>query len=299
MRDKLIGVTGVSGVVGGAVFRLLDRHDYPVRGFVRSANKAPFATGSRGEVGILSYGAAGARLALQDVDVLFMVAADESEARLALHGSVIAAAKEAGVEHVVYASYMGASADPEQTLGYDHLKSEELLRSSGMGWTILRSSFYADVFEDYARPDCAFRGPAGDGRVSLVSRADVARCAAAVLINYRKHHGKVYQLTGPEALSLDDVAAALTKARGKTYRYCSESVEEARQWRRARALTQWQVDAWISIYLTIAEGKVSAVTGDVETLTGAAPLSYARVLRHSPLADPGADVLIPGMAALD
>ena len=299
MSDPVIGVAGVSGVVGGAVFRLLDRHGYPVRGLVRNASKAPYATGPRGEVGLMSYGSEDAALALADVDVLFMVAADESEARVALHGSVINAARQAGVRHIVYASYLGATDDEGQLLGHDHLRTEELLKASGLDWTILRSSFYADSFEDFARPENVFRGPAGDGRVSLIARADVARAAAAVLINRQEHVGKTYRLTGPEALTLDQVADRLTRVRGEKFRYQRETLEETRRWRSQRALSTWQVDAWISMYLSIASGNVSAVTRDVEKLTGSSPLAYERVLRNNLMVDVISDPLIPGMSALD
>lgn len=302
MPDPMIAVTGVSGAIGGAVFHLLDRHGYRVVGLVRNPVRAPHATGPRSHIGLLQYGASNAHLALRGVDVLFMVAADESENRLKEHRALLASARRAGVRHVVYASFLGASDDPGNVLGADHIQTERLLCESGLAWTILRSSFYADPFANFARPDQTFRGPADGGRVSLVARVDVVRSAAAVLIDPQRHEGKLYELTGPEALDLDEIASHLSRALGVRYTYAPETLEEARRWRSERA-NRWQVEAWVSMYLSIALGRVERVTGDVEFLTGKPPLSFDRVLRH-PAISPGevliaGEELIPGMAERD
>lgn len=262
----LIAVTGSTGAVGGAVARLLA--DQAPRLVVRNAARAPAIPGS--EVAVASYDdGAAARAALDGVDVLFMVSAAESANRREEHRTFISAAAEAGVRHLVYTSFAGAAPEATFTLGRDHWDAESAIRSSGMAFTLLRDNFYLDVLPLFADGTGAIRGPAGSGRVAAVARADVAEVAAAVLRSPDQHAGAVHQLTGPEALTLDEVAARAGAALGKDLRYAAETVDEAYASRRAAYdVEQWQLDAWVSTYTAIADGSVAEVTDDVSTLLG-------------------------------
>ena len=91
------------------------------------------------------------------------------------------------------------------------------------------------------------RGPAGDGRVAAVARADVADVAVAVLRAPADHADATYVLTGPEALTLTEVAAGPARCSAATLRFEDETVEEAYASRRAAyGAEQWQLDAWVS-----------------------------------------------------
>ena len=85
------------------------------------------------------------------------------------------------MQHVVYTSFLGAAPDATFTLARDHWHTEEHLRRSGMRWTSLRDSIYADFLPMLARDDSVIRGPAGDGRVSVVAQDDIAEAATVVL----------------------------------------------------------------------------------------------------------------------
>ncbi len=91
-------------------------------------------------------------------------------------------------------------------LGRDHAATEQAIRDSGLDWTFLRDNFYAEVLPTFADADGVIRGPAGPGRVAPVSQRDVAAVAAAVLGDPREPRRATYDLTGPEALTLDEVA---------------------------------------------------------------------------------------------
>ena len=145
--------------------------------------------------------------ALGGADVLFMVSAAEARDRRAEHRTFLRAAAEAGVGHVVYTSFAGAAADATFTLGRDHHDTEAAILASGLAYTILRDNFYADLLPLFADEAGVIRGPAGDGRVAAVARADVADVAAAVLREPAAHAGATYELSGPEALTLTEVAA--------------------------------------------------------------------------------------------
>jgi NAD(P)H dehydrogenase (quinone) len=94
-----------------------------------------------------------------------------------------------------------------------------------------------------------------------------------VLTDPEAHAGAVYELTGPEAVTLDEVAARLTAVLGRPFSFVDETLDEAYASRQRWQPEPWQADAWVSTYTSIAAGEVSAVTSAVRDLTGHAPLS--------------------------
>lgn len=272
-----LAVTGATGRLGGRVARLLAERGLGQRLLVRDPSRAPRLTGA--EVVRCPYeDSEDTRAALAGVDVLLMVSAAESADRLDQHRGLVDAAAAAGVRHVVYPSFMGAAADAGFTLARDHGATEDHLRASGMRTTMLCDCFYADVFPLFAT-DGVIAGPAGDGRVAAVAIADVARVAADVLAAPESHEGRVYELTGPEALTLDEMADAITRATGRPTRYREETLEEAYASRSGYGAPPWQVDAWVSTYTAIRDGELERVTDDVAQVTGRPPLTVEQALR--------------------
>ncbi|MCJ1701319.1 SDR family oxidoreductase [Rathayibacter festucae] len=271
-----IAVTGATGAVGGRVARLLADAGLPLRLLARDPSRAPELPGATAVHS--SFTDPGD--ALDGVRLLLMVSAAENEDRLAEHLSMVAAAAAAGVEHVVYTSFVGASPTATFTLARDHAATEEAIRASGMNWTFLRDNLYLDFVPAMLGDDGAIRGPAGSGRAAIVAREDVARAAAAILRAPEEHRGATYELTGPEALTFDEIAAVLTAA-GRPAVFVDETLQEARASRRRWNAPDWQLDAWISTYTAVAAGEMQHVSGDVERLTGRAPLSLAQFLAAS------------------
>jgi uncharacterized protein YbjT (DUF2867 family) len=183
--------------------------------------------------------------AFDGVDTLLLVSAHESVDRLQQHEAAIESAVEAGVRRVVYLSFLGAAPHATFTLAREHFSTEELLKRSGLEYTILRDSLYLDVLPDYVGPDGVIRGPARAGRLAPVARDDVADVAVAVLTN-KSHHGKTYELTGPEAFTLHEAARAISLATGRHVVYRPETLAEAYASRAAYAAPEWQVEAWVS-----------------------------------------------------
>ena len=279
-REHLIGVTGATGHVGGLVARHLDEAGRAQRLLVRDPSRAP-RLASVTSVERVDYGDGTlCEAALRGVDVLLMVSGAESRTRVAEHAAFVDAASRAGVRHVVYTSFAAAAPDATFTLGRDHHATEELLRASGMTWTFLRDAFYLDVLEDFVGPDGVLRGPADDGRCAFVARADVARVAATVLLDPDAHAGRTYELTGPQGLTLTEVAATLGAVRGRDVTFHDETVEEAYASRASYGAEPWQVDAWVSTYTAIASGVMAEPTDAVRQVTGRAPLTLEDVLRE-------------------
>lgn len=272
-----IAVTGATGAVGGAVAHLLVEAGLAPRLVVRSPERAPSLPGVEVVQATYRDGAA-AEAALSGVDVLFMVSAAESSDRVDEHRSFIDAAARAGVQHVVYTSFLGASPDAVFTLARDHWFTEEHLRASGMQHTILRDSFYLDFIPTLAGEDGVIRGPAGQGRLAAVAREDVARSAAVVLQDPAAHAGQTYELTGREALTIPEAIEVIHEVTGRGLRYVDETIPEAYESRRVFDAPDWEVHAWVSTYTAIAQGQLATVTGTVERLTGRPPLTLRELL---------------------
>lgn len=268
----VVALTGATGVVGGIAAHLLADAEIPIRLLVRDSARAPHLAGT--DVRTAAYGDSACVDALTGVDTVFMVSAHESAERMDQHRSFIDAAVEAGVRQVVYLSFVGASADSGFTLARDHGATEAYLRASGLDWTILRDNFYAEILLEFADDQGVIRGPAGNGRVAAVSQRDVGAVVAHILTEPRDHLGQTYDLTGPEALTLSDVAAIATQITGRHFSFVDETLEEAHASRAHYGAPDWQVEAWISTYTAIRDGELQHVDDDISRLLGRPATSF-------------------------
>ncbi|MCW2786081.1 MAG: NAD(P)-dependent oxidoreductase [Marmoricola sp.] len=275
-----LAVTGSTGHLGSIVAAALA--DLEPRLVVRDPSRAPSIPGTT--VAQASYGDLEAsRDALTGVDLLFMVSAAESRTRREEHRTFIRAAAEAGVSHLVYTSFSGASADATFTLGRDHHDAEVAIVESGLDHTILRDNFYLDLLPLFADEHGVIRGPADEGRVAGVARADVAAVAVEVLRSPADHLNATYELTGPEALTMAEIAARAGTVLGRDLRFENETEDEAYASRRAAYdAEQWQLDAWVSTYTAIRDGECARLTDDVRRVTGVRPRSLERALLDAP-----------------
>jgi NAD(P)H dehydrogenase (quinone) len=275
--DAALAITGATGRLGGRVARQLAARGVSQRLVVRDPARAPALDGT--EVVQASYDDADAvRRALEGVETVFMVSGAEQPDRVAQHKTFIDAAASAGVTRLVYTSFFGAAPDATFTLARDHWATEEHLRASGLAFTFLRDNLYMDFVPMMAGDDGVIRGPASNGRAAVVAQDDIADVAVAVLLAPEAHEGATYDLTGPEALSMTDMAAALTEATGRQVTFQDESIDEAYASRASYGAPKWQVDAWVSTYLAIASGEFLPVTDAVATVTGHPATSLTELL---------------------
>jgi len=273
----LIGVTGASGHIGGLVAAALSEVGLRQRLIVRKANRAPALAGS--EVAVASYGDRESSMkALSGIRTLLMVSGAEAIDRLGQHTAFIDAAAEAGVEHIVYTSFVGAAREATFTLARDHFLTEERIKGTGMAFTILRDNFYLDFIPELVGEDGVIRGPAAHGRMAAVARADVARVAATVLQHPEEHGSTTYDLTGPEAFSMHDAAKVLSHSTGHHVKFHDESIDEAYESRQKWQPEQWQADAWVSTYTAVAAGEMAEVSTAVRDITGQEPLSLDELI---------------------
>ena len=275
-----IAVTGATGQLGGRVVRRLADRGAAQLLLVRDPARAPQLPGaSLARAGFTDHDAV--RDALRGVPTVLMVSASESPDRVRQHRTFVDAARAAGVGHLVYISFVGAAPDATFTHARDHWHTEQHIRASGMGFTFLRDNLYADFLTFMVGEDGVIRGPAGDGRAAVVAQDDIADAVVAVLREPAPHAGRTYDLTGPEALSLQEVAAVLSRTTGRTVSSHPETVAEAYRSRAVYQAADWLVEAWVSTYTAIAAGELAPVSDAVPTLTGRPATALADLLAPS------------------
>jgi uncharacterized protein YbjT (DUF2867 family) len=287
--SRVIGVTGATGALGRRVVqRLAGADDVRLRLVVRDAARAPEIAGAEVVAHPGGYAdPAGLTAALAGVHTLYLVSAAEAEDRLRQHLDAVHAAAAAGVQRIVYTSFLGADRpDPVFTLVRHHAATEEAIRRTGLRATFLRHSMYADFVPFFATVEgdgAVIAAPAGDGRTSFVSRDDLADVGAAALLDDSASlDGQALEVTGPEALSMAEAAAVLTEVTGRPVEYRDQTVEEAWATRRPSGHPDWEIEGWVTSYLAIAAGELAAVTDVVPRLTGHPARTVAEHLRAHP-----------------
>ncbi len=276
-------ITGASGNVSARVAALLAAGSTAprLRLMTRAPHRAPVLPNS--EVFEGDYAdPASLQAAFVGIGVAFVVSGYAAPGeRALLHKNVIDAAVLAGVQHLVYLSFQGAAPDSKFPMARDHYETERYLQASGMPYTALRDNLYMDLVPEMFNSEGVVRGPAGNGSAAFVAREDVARVVAAILLNPGKHSG-AYDVTGPDALTLSEVASRLSALAGRELRYIDEPVEDGRVWRRALGAPEWEVDTWLGSYEAIAAGELRDVSDTVERFTGRPAIDMESYFRAHP-----------------
>jgi NAD(P)H dehydrogenase (quinone) len=308
----MLAITGAAGQVGGRVARRLAALGVKQRLIVREPAKISRLPGAD-IAGASSYGhAVEMGRALKGVKTLFLVSARDkmgvAHNAAAATGSTVAynreqqqisavdAAAAVGVRHIVYLSFLNAAPDATFVLARDHFNTEAHIRSLGIDFTFLRMSLFADHVPVNISADGVFRAPAGEGRAAWVTKDDLADVAVAVLTG-RGHAGKTYDVTGPEALTMDQTALCLATATRRPISYQRMTPPQARATRASSGLdrfeaqrraatgsgvTDYEVEVWVSHFSQIATGELDTVSDTVPRLTGRPAQSLADFLEAHP-----------------
>ena len=244
----MILVTGGTGRTGSEVVRALLRRDAPIRVLARNPAKARELFGSDVEV------AAGGDFAgaLDGVQSVFLSGPDDPR-RVAWETAAIDAA--GGRRIVRLSSLTSAPGSPVPFWDW-HGQVDGHLRSSSAAWTILACAFYTSNIPAFAQDGSVF-APAGDARVAMIAPADVGACAATVLVDGGHEH-ETLSLTGPEAITFADAAAAFG------LEFVDVPEESA-------------PPPIAALFAQLRAGTASTVTGTVEELLGRRPHSIAEV----------------------
>jgi NAD(P)H dehydrogenase (quinone) len=278
-----LGVTGASGHLGRAVItNLLARGAKHVVAITRDPSKLSDLA-SRVEVRAADFrDPASLTGAFAGIDRLLIVSTDDFDDRAGQHIRAIDAAEKSGVGHVVYTSVTSLYPDPTSFVSDSHFWTEARLIRSGMTWSILRNNLYADYLLPAAQQAIAtgqLFHASQSGRRAYVTRDDCAAAAAGALLSADGR--RIFDISGPEALSSDDLAALFASLAGRpvTAQHLPADALIAGMRQAgvpdvmANVLTRFDTDA--------AQGYLGIVTNAVEQLTGRPPESVAAFLARN------------------
>lgn len=263
---------------GTALVRKLSAKGVPLRALVRSAAKAAEIAALRNvEIAIADMAKPETLpAALAGVDRA-MLNSSADPAMVEVQSNFIAAAAKAGVRHVVKLSGIMPELDSPFRFARMHGEIEKRLEASGMAFTHLRAGeFMPSYFRQV--PMILAKGalflPMENQRIASIDIGDLAEIAALVLTN-PGHEGKIYPLTGPEALTMTEVAERLSAATGKTIKYINVPPEDVRKAQLAAGVPPYIADALAELFAERRKGKESQVWPIAQTLLGRRPTSFA------------------------
>jgi uncharacterized protein YbjT (DUF2867 family) len=279
----MILVTGATGLNGGVLVRLLSARGVPVRALVRNPTRATALSLLPNVEVVEGDMARPDTLAgpLRGVDRAMLISSSDP-AMLEVQTNFIDAARKAGVKHVVKLSGIMPDVDSPFRFARMHGEAELKLEQSGMAFTHLRAgefmhAYFRQVPAIVARG--AFLLPMEDARVASIDVTDIAEVAAKALTE-PGHEGKIYPLTGPEALTMADVAEKLSAATGKPIRYVSVAPDEARNAQLAAGVPQYTADALAELFAERRKGKESQVWPVIEGILGRRATSFDEFARR-------------------
>ncbi|TLV02511.1 SDR family oxidoreductase [Dyadobacter luticola] len=280
----MILVTGATGGLGRQTieFLLNTTPASQIAALVRDVNKATDLAERGVDVRQADYLDEAALVrAFQGIDKVLLVSAVAFTDRARQHRNVIDAAKEAGVKHLFYTSIQRSTNFVMMEVTESDLATEAYLKASGLAYTILKNGYY---FEGLGYmigsevPEAEIQVPAGEGKIALVRRSELAAATAALLTS-EGHENQEYTLSGSEAYSFHDIARELSALAGRPISYKSIGQSEFVAQKVAAGLPEI-VAKFIGQWAAAAEHGMLAGTSDiVERLLGRKPTSLRKYLK--------------------
>jgi uncharacterized protein YbjT (DUF2867 family) len=267
------------------LLRLLSARRIPARALVRSRARAEAIAALPGieivEGDMARPETLGA--ALRDVDRAMLISSSDP-VMLEVQSGFIDAARAAGVKHVVKLSGIMPDLASPFRFARMHGEIERRLEASGMAFTHLRAGEFMPAYFRQV-PSIVAKGamflPMEDARIASIDVGDIAEIAALALTG-SGHDGKTYPLTGPEALTMAEVAEKLSAATGKPVRYVNVAPEDARKAQLAAGMPPYLADALAELFAERRKGKEAKVSPMAQTLLGRPPTSFDEfALRHA------------------
>ncbi len=270
-------VIGATGRIGGDLVKALVARGEDVRALVRDSEKAAAIEGQGVEavVGDLERPET-LDSALGGVDKAFLISGDNP--RIAeLHGNFVEAARRADVGRIVRMSILVAMMpDSPLVLSKWHGEADRHVIDSGIPYTILQPAYFMqNVLMSAASiaSDGIIYGAMGDGKVGVIDTRDIIDVAATILTS-DGHQGQSYVLTGPEALSMADIAAKLSAALSKEVKYVNASQDDTKAGMVAMGMSDIIADAWVQLAQMLSMGAAEMITPVAKEITGKEPRSF-------------------------
>lgn len=281
----MILITGANGRLGTATIEQLmsKKPNLSVAGFVRSEEKGAEIAELGAELRIGDYyDKPSIDYALKGVEILLLISSSSLENRFEQHKNVIEAARQAGVKQIIYTSML--QADKELSpLTADHHATEEIIKSSGLTYTINRQTFYTEFFPMFlgkALETGTWAFPSNGEKINFAYRTDMAEALANIIISPDRHTNQVYEITSSISRTLDDYATMLSEVSGKEIIYRDISVQEYVDGLESAGQPDDIIDMSKLSAITIADAALNLTTDDLEKLLGREPKSTLEFIRN-------------------
>lgn len=262
----MIAVTGATGTVGRELVRLLVERGHRPRVLTRDVRVASRVFGADVELAQADLDRPGTLpAALEGADQVFLLSPATS-GQVGRERHLVTAAAAAGVGHIVKISVFRASRVSKLRLAYQHGQIEEMITRSGLEWTFLRPAYFMQNLTGQILNGVVCSA-ARDGKVGMVDAHDVAAAAASVLTT-SGHGGRTYTLTGPRAVTFDQVAEVVSAAAGARCPHRRVTPESVRAAMLQSGAERWFAADIARLHTMLADGYEDLVTGDLDQLTG-------------------------------
>jgi NAD(P)H dehydrogenase (quinone) len=274
MSSPKITITASSGKLGRAVAAELAARDLArqVRLSARDPQKIADLKAQGFETIAADYDdGESLKAAFAGSDAIVLISSEGvNEKRIRQHQTAIDAAKAAGVKRIVYTSTTSPSHDSSFEWSGAHVETEAYLKQSGLAYTILRDNSYFsnnDSLFEQAKVSGTLVFPGIDAKVAYVSHEDVAATIAGALTS-AGHENKIYEISGREAVSARELAAALSDVTGRTITAVDVPLQAFHDQFKALGLPEYLVTGLTSFYAALGAGEFSSTSNDIERLAG-------------------------------
>jgi uncharacterized protein YbjT (DUF2867 family) len=277
MKMKKIFITGATGSVGTQLVKKLAVLDIPFKALVRTSDSGDLLRNlSNAEIVVGDMAEENSLIdSLQGIDSTFLLTNSSEEAeRLQLN--FVNAAYKAGVKHIVKLSQFAADVhSPVRFLRY-HATVENRIKELGFTYTFLRPNLYMQglyAFRDHIKTDGRFYASIGNAAISAVDIRDIA-AVAAIALTEEGHENKIYNITGPEALTHYQMAEVFSRILGKQISFIDVMPEKMEGALHAARFPEWQVGGLLEDYAHYARGEAATVYSTVNDVTNIPATSF-------------------------
>lgn len=284
----MILVTGATGHFGKATIEFLLAKGIPansISALVRDSSKAEDLISKGINIRIGDYDNYDSLVAaFTGIDKLFLIAGTDIPKRLTQHTNAVNAAKQVGVKHIVFTSFVRKNETKTNPLGLlatAYIETDKLIKASGIPYTIMLNNLYAEALTMFLGDNVLETGiflPAGNGKVAYTARQDMAEAASIILTN-PQHQNKEYVISTDMNYTLDEVSAMLSELSGKPISNINPSMEVFKD-SMAQAGVPDEIITMMAIFSkAIEEGEFESYTNDLEMLIGRKPTVLKEFLK--------------------
>lgn len=285
----MILVTGANGFVGKEALHHLVRSvpASKIAAMVRTPEKSGELRDLGVEIRIADYDNSEAlSRAMEGVQKLLLISGTDITNRVQQHSNVVDAAKEAGVQHIVYTSFVRNGYTEDSATAFitaSHIATEEYIRNSGIPYTFMLNGLYAEVLPMFFGPAVQDTGiflPAGEGKAAYTVRADIAEAAARILTG-SGHEGKEYTITNTENHTMAQIADLLGDVLRRKISYTNPTVEEFRAAMSQAGLPEQAILMASGFGVSIAKEEFLSNHSDLPALIGRTPTTVRQFLQST------------------